>query len=89
MTAWAEKKRLAKLETDNARQEAQAVLCTEPGCGAQVGEPCRNVRDGYPLEEKTSRQVAHFRRIAGGQRHAAHLAATRAAVESGGTDAQQ
>ena len=63
MTAWSESRRLAALERDHDRQLAMAVVCTEPGCHAAVGEPCRNVHDEKPLVK----QAAHLRRIRAGQ----------------------
>lgn len=59
MTGWAERQREAGLEKDFERQQAEQVPCTEPGCGAAVGEQCRNVADGLPLVK----QPAHWRRI--------------------------
>jgi hypothetical protein len=57
VTSWAEQRRVAALELDHARQEAQKVAC--PECQAPVGERCRNVHDGAPIEK----QPAHWRRI--------------------------
>lgn len=57
MTSWAEQRREAALELDHARQEAETVVC--PECEAAVGERCRNVHDGLPIEK----QPAHWRRI--------------------------
>lgn len=57
MTSWAERQREAGLELDNERQQAETVLC--PECQARVGERCRNVHDGSPLEK----QPAHWRRL--------------------------
>lgn len=42
---------------------AEQVPCTEDGCGALVGETCRNVHTGDPLE----RLPAHAKRIRAGQ----------------------
>lgn len=47
MTSWAEQRRVAALELDHARQEAEKVPC--PECQAGVGVRCRNVNDGGPL----------------------------------------
>lgn len=60
MTSWAEGRRLAALERDHERQQALTVACPAPpqGCEAAVGEECRNLRTGMPLEH----QVAHDRR---------------------------
>ena len=57
MTSWAEARRLAALELDHVRQEAQRVEC--PECLVEAGERCRNVHDGQPLK----RLPAHWRRI--------------------------
>lgn len=59
MTAWAEGQRAAALRKDYERSEAEQVPCPETGCGAGVGERCRNVHDQLPLEK----QPAHWRRI--------------------------
>lgn len=57
MTTWAERRREAALELDHVRLEAEQVPC--PECEAEVGERCRNVHDGVPLEK----QPAHWRRV--------------------------
>lgn len=57
MTSWAEGRREAALWRDYERQQAERVAC--PECEAPVGERCRNVGDGLPLEKFP----AHWRRI--------------------------
>lgn len=69
MTAWADRKQREAQERDNARQQAFAVVCTEPGCGAAAGVACRNVLTGLPLEH----QVAHMRRVRAGEERAHRL----------------
>lgn len=61
MTEWANARRLEALERDHDRQQALTVACPPPpwGCEAAVGEECRNVRTGQPLEH----QVAHRLRV--------------------------
>lgn len=49
MTSWAEGRRHSALELDSIRLEAETVAC--PECGAPVGERCRNVNDGRPLNK--------------------------------------
>ena len=61
MTSWAERRREAGLEWDNERAEAEKHPC--PECEAGVGETCRNVHDGQPLE----RLPAHWRRLKAGE----------------------
>ena len=84
MTAWADRQQRAAQERDHARQQALAVLCTEPDCGAGVGEQCRNVRTRLPLEH----QVAHMRRIRAGEERA-HRLALLERERNGGVHAQQ
>lgn len=57
MTEWAASREYAALEKDHERQLAELVAC--PECEAVVGERCRSVHDGQPIEK----QPAHWRRI--------------------------
>jgi hypothetical protein len=57
MTGWAEARRVAKLEKDYERQEAERVEC--PECHAPVGVRCQNLDGGGPL----GKLPAHWRRI--------------------------
>lgn len=59
MTAWNERRRIARAEWLMDRERANSVPCPEPGCRAQVGETCRNVHTGQEIEHLT----AHWRRI--------------------------
>jgi len=59
VTSWAERQRDADANWRNERVTAETVPCTEPDCGAGVGETCRNVRTGDPIKH----QPAHARRI--------------------------
>lgn len=59
MTSWAERQRDADAAWRHQRMTAETVPCTEPGCGAFVGETCRNVHTGQPLEKLP----AHAKRI--------------------------
>lgn len=63
MTSWAEQQRAADETWRHDRLTAETVPCSEPGCGAFVGETCRNVRTGQPLEH----QAAHAKRITAGR----------------------
>jgi hypothetical protein len=63
MTSWAERQRAADETWRHDRVTAETVPCTEPDCGALVGETCRNVHTGQPLE----RQAAHAKRIEAGR----------------------
>jgi hypothetical protein len=38
---------------------ASEIACPEPGCGADEGEPCRNLGTGKPLQSRP----AHERRL--------------------------
>jgi hypothetical protein len=63
MTSWAERQRAADATWRHDRLTAETVPCSEQGCGAFVGETCRNVHTGQPLEH----QAAHAKRILAGQ----------------------
>lgn len=63
MTSWAERQRAADETWRHDRVTAETVPCTESGCGAPVGETCRNVHTGQPLEH----QAAHAKRIEAGR----------------------
>ena len=63
MTSWAERQRAADETWRHDRVTAETVPCTEPGCHAGVGETCRNVHTGQPLEH----QAAHAKRIEAGR----------------------
>lgn len=66
MTGWAERQAAADATWRHDRLTAETVPCTEPGCGAGVGQTCRNVHTGDPLEH----QAAHARRIEAGRQRA-------------------
>lgn len=59
MTGWARRRELADSEWRMERDQAETIACPEPSCGAAVGEHCRNINDGGPLE----RLPAHGKRI--------------------------
>ena len=59
MTSWAERQRDADATWRHTRMTAEQVPCTEDGCGALVGETCRNVHTGDLLD----RLPAHAKRI--------------------------
>lgn len=63
MTSWAERRLAADATWRHDRMAAEKVACSEPGCGAGVGETCRNVHTGDPL----GCQAAHARRIEAGK----------------------
>jgi hypothetical protein len=57
MTSWAERQRDADATWRHTRLTAETVPCVD--CDARVGETCRNVHTGDPLE----RLPAHAKRI--------------------------
>lgn len=63
MTSWAGRQRAADETWRHDRVTAETVPCAEPGCHAGVGETCRNVHTGDPLEH----QAAHAKRIEAGR----------------------
>lgn len=63
MTAWSERQENARLLRDYERGEANKVPCPELGCGAAVGDTCRNLRTGDPL----GKQAAHDKRVKASQ----------------------
>lgn len=63
MTGWANDQSAADATWRHDRLTAETVPCSEPGRGAFVGDTCRNVHTGQPLEH----QAAHAKRIAAGR----------------------
>jgi hypothetical protein len=61
--SWTEDQEAADATWRHDRLTAETVPCPEIGCHAGVGETCRNVRTGLPLEH----QAAHARRIEAGK----------------------
>lgn len=91
MTSFAENRKREAQERDDIRyrerQMALTVKCVEPprGCEAPIGEDCRNLRNGKPLEH----QAAHRRRIELGQQHLARQAEQLPEQRDGGSDGEQ